>query len=640
MHTFISADIMFIFVVAIESSHAGNGSVENHAGHVDVVGGASTSSSSASVTANSSGLGSSLLNSSASVSLGSASTSLGAASTSFGSASILDGSASTSGGSASTSGGSASSTLKPSSSRIGTTSTVASGSGISVDADAPNVDPEGKWHSYAELMHESYPAKSKVVYLKAFKLFEKFLKSRNQWEPEVVPTELQVLNYFFYLRNELKWAPTTLWSTYARINAVMIRVYGTSLKSYCRVANVLKSYDSGHSVKQASIFTPQQIEDFISDPELSSKYWLVRKVVALVGYFGGFRNIELKSLKFENCELDSMGYWFSFQRSKQRGRLEATTICIPRRQHDWVPVVSDSSRTALDFDPASLIDLYLAELQSDFGCARDELTGDFFRATHGEKGQKFTRLTLGKNTIGRVGVQVATELCLARPDTFTGHCWRRSCGTSASDSGVNVTTLMGMMGWSSPKTAMVYVKKSRTTSLQMSLYLANVQRQNCAKPFPRGPLEEREVVRKSQVQTSHSLPKCALKSSKSLRGCPKIVADQCSEAVTDSGHAVKDEADSFSTQELIQDAESDCIEEVENESTSILERSDGVDVIPCSTVSPVSVSGVEGLERVSERGDSLSGMVSSVDPQLSSILQNLNNSGNLTIHFHFDRSNK
>ena len=617
----------------VESSHARNGSAENHVGQVgDVVGGPSTSSTSfASDTANSSGLGSSLLNGSASTSINSASTSIASASTSIAVASTSD--------------GSTSSTSVPSSSHVGTTSTAASGSSISVGPDGANVDPEGKWHSFADLMHESYPAKSKVVYLKAFKLFEKFLKSRNQWVPEVVPTELQVLNYFFYLRNELKWAPTTLWSTYARINAVMIRVYGTSLKSYCRVANVLKSYDSGHSVKQASIFTPQQIEDFISDPELSSKYWLVRKVVALVGYFGGFRNIELKSLKFENCELDSMGYWFSFQRSKQRGRLEATTICIPRRQHDWVPVVSDSSRTALDFDPASLIDLYLAELQSDFGCARDELTGDFFRATHGEKGQKFTRLTLGKNTIGRVGVQVATELCLARPDTFTGHCWRRSCGTSASDSGVNVTTLMGMMGWSSPKTAMVYVKKSRTTSLQMSLYLANVQRQNCAKPFPRGPLEEREVVRKSQVQTSHSLPKCALKFSKSLRACPKAVGDQSSEVVTGSGRValvetVKDEVDSFSTQDLIQDAESDCIEEVENESSSILERSDGVEVIPCNTVSPVSVSGVEGLESVSERGNSLSGMVGSVDPQLSSILQNLNNSGNLTIHFHFDRNNK
>ena len=254
--------------------------------------------------------------------------------------------------------------------------------------------------------------------MKAFKLFEKFLKTRNQWELNTCPTDLQVLNYFHHLRHDLKWAPTTLWSTYARINAVMKRLYGVSLNSYTRVGDILKSYDSGHKVKRAGIFTPQQIEDFVTDPELSSKYWLVRKVVCLVGYYGGFRNIELKSLKFENCECDSMGYWFLFDRSKQRGRLEATSICVPRRQPDWIPVVADSSRVGLDFDPASLIDLYLAELQSDLLCSREELKGDFFRATHGTKGQKFTKLTLGKNTIGRVGVQVATELCLPRPETF------------------------------------------------------------------------------------------------------------------------------------------------------------------------------------------------------------------------------
>ena len=424
-------------------------------------------------------------------------------------------------------------------------------------APEANLIPEGNWLSYLDLMNESYPAKSKVVYLKAFKLFEKFLKAKNQWQPDVVPSELQVLNYFYYLRHELRWAPTTLWSTYARVNAVMIRVYGVSLKSYARVANVLKSYDSGHTVKQASIFTPQQIEDFVSDPELSSKYWLVRKVVALIGYFGGFRNIELKSLKFENCKLDSMGYWFSFQRSKQRGRLEHSSICVPRRQVDWIPVVSDSSRTALDFDPASLIDLYLAECQADFGCSRDELKGDFFRATHGEKGLKFTRLTLGKNTIGKVGVQAATELCLPNPENFTGHCWRRSCGTSASDSGVNVTTLMGMMGWSSPKTAMVYVKKSRTTSLQMSLYLANVQRRNCSKPFPKSPLEVRQVIRQSQGQSSNLVPQiAAVKASKKARGCSKIISAKSSNNVSSRSVTVlKEEEQTFSTQELIEDAE-------------------------------------------------------------------------------------
>ena len=515
-------------------------------------------------------------------------------------------------------------------------------------ASEANLVPEGNWLSYLDLMNESYPAKSKVVYLKAFKLFEKFLKSKNQWQPDVVPSELQVLNYFYYLRHELRWAPTTLWSTYARVNAVMIRVYGVSLKSYARVANVLKSYDSGHTVKQASIFTPQQIEDFVSDPELSSKYWLVRKVVALIGYFGGFRNIELKSLKFENCELDSMGYWFSFQRSKQRGRLEHSSICVPRRQVDWIPVVSDSSRTALDFDPASLIDLYLAECQADFGCSRDELKGDFFRATHGEKGLKFTRLTLGKNTIGKVGVQAATELCLPNPENFTGHCWRRSCGTSASDSGVNVTTLMGMMGWSSPKTAMVYVKKSRTTSLQMSLYLANVQRRNCSKPFPKSPLEIRQVIRQSQGQASNLVPQiAAVKTSKKARGGSKTI-ESSKNVSSRLGSVLKEEEQTFSTQELIQDAE---IEFKEDSSSQLSDQANTLEDVSHKSVLTVRESVGEkesrgenvnesvegGSSGVISMGNGVNGLVAEYDSRASNILQNLSNAGNLTIHFHFDR---
>jgi len=495
-------------------------------------------------------------------------------------------------------------------------------------SEEPAVTVEGKWLSYADLMGESYPAKSKVVYLKAFKLFEKYLKSKNQWEANTVPSDLHVLNYFHHLRNDLKQAPTTLWSTYARINAVMKRVYGVSLNSYSRVADVLKSYDSGHVVKQAGIFTPQQIEDFISDPQLSSKYWLVRKVVCLVGYYGGFRNVELKSLKFENVEHDSMGYWFSFSRAKQRGRVENTTICIPRRQADWIPVVSDSSRMGLDFDPASLIDLYLAEIENDFQCSRDELKGDFFRATHGMKGQKFTQLTLGKNTIGKVGVQVATELCLPRPEIYTGHCWRRSCGTSASDSGVNVTTLMSMMGWSNPKTAMVYVKKSRMTSLSLSLYLANVQRSNCPNPFPRSSIEKNEIAKKVLGQKVSSV-----KGSRDVveNVVGRVNSSQELSLVQPSSVLKEEELEiDLATQELIREIEAE-------------EKAQKVE--ECSVLGADAGRGESVLEKESrggisigeDRGSSISNQFSVVDPRLSGFLHNLQNSGNMTIHFHFDK---
>jgi len=126
------------------------------------------------------------------------------------------------------------------------------------EADADS-NSEGNWLTYAELMMDSYPAKSKINYLKAFKSFERFLKSKKQFVPNAAPTEIQILNYFHYLKFEKNLAPTTLWSTYSRVNACVKRLYGFSLKNFVRVSDVLKSYESGYKVKKASIFTPQEV---------------------------------------------------------------------------------------------------------------------------------------------------------------------------------------------------------------------------------------------------------------------------------------------------------------------------------------------------------------------------------------------
>jgi len=128
-----------------------------------------------------------------------------------------------------------------------------------VEAENEATVSEGKWLTYSELMMDSYPSKSKVIYLKAYKNFERYLKSQNKFVPNTRPTELQVLNYFHYLRNEKKFAPTTLWSTYARVNACVKRIHGFSLKSFVSVSDCLKSYESGYKVKKASVFTPGEV---------------------------------------------------------------------------------------------------------------------------------------------------------------------------------------------------------------------------------------------------------------------------------------------------------------------------------------------------------------------------------------------
>ncbi len=87
---------------------------------------------------------------------------------------------------------------------------------------ASPVGAAGKnWMSFESLMEETYPSKSKEIYLSEFRDFELFLKSENQYAPNVVPTETMLLNYFRYLKTVKRWVATSIWSQYSRINGVL-----------------------------------------------------------------------------------------------------------------------------------------------------------------------------------------------------------------------------------------------------------------------------------------------------------------------------------------------------------------------------------------------------------------------------------
>jgi hypothetical protein len=107
-------------------------------------------------------------------------------------------------------------------------------------------------------MEETYPSKSKSVYLAAYAKFEQYMKVQKQFEPNVVPDETCILNYFHHLKVDLKWASTSIWSQYSRINAVFKRRFRTSLKIYPSITDLLKLYEVGHRVKKSSVFSPQQ----------------------------------------------------------------------------------------------------------------------------------------------------------------------------------------------------------------------------------------------------------------------------------------------------------------------------------------------------------------------------------------------
>jgi site-specific recombinase XerD len=91
----------------------------------------------------------------------------------------------------------------------------------------------------------------------------------------------------------------------------------------------LKSCQSGERVKKAAVFTLRELEEFIQNRDFSNKYWMVRKAVIAVAYFGGHRTCELRSLNLEDLEFTDEGAIVTFERAKQRKCPEDSKYLIP-----------------------------------------------------------------------------------------------------------------------------------------------------------------------------------------------------------------------------------------------------------------------------------------------------------------------
>ena len=94
---------------------------------------------------------------------------------------------------------------------------------------------------------------------------------------ERMPTEDEFADYFRSLRLEKKLSSSTMWTTYSIVNAVVKGKYGKRLQNYLRLTTLLKSFDTD-TKKKAAVFEMEELGAFVASQELSTPYWLVRKV--------------------------------------------------------------------------------------------------------------------------------------------------------------------------------------------------------------------------------------------------------------------------------------------------------------------------------------------------------------------------
>ena len=165
---------------------------------------------------------------------------------------------------------------------------------------------------------KSIKQKSRTTYERAWMRFRNHFKCSDEFESRM-PTEEEFLSYFGFLRKEKQHSSSSLWTIFSMLNSVCKGKYEIPLQTYPRLRCIIKSYDVDIK-KKAYTFTNEEIAEFVQNESLSGAYWLVRKAIVILTYFGGLRHAEVMSLTLENICCDPEGLNIFHQRGNKKAR--------------------------------------------------------------------------------------------------------------------------------------------------------------------------------------------------------------------------------------------------------------------------------------------------------------------------------
>ena len=159
-----------------------------------------------------------------------------------------------------------------------------------------------------KLKQNSLPKHSQKVYQKRYDDFILWLKEKNT----SLISENTILAYFQALSSQ--YAPTTLWNVYSCLRLMLLLQKNIDLKSYPLLTDYLWKNKSDHQKKKATIFTKDQIYQFLI--EILTKEYLMKKLILLIAINGALRRSELRALQFEDISLVENELIINIQQSK------------------------------------------------------------------------------------------------------------------------------------------------------------------------------------------------------------------------------------------------------------------------------------------------------------------------------------
>lgn len=111
--------------------------------------------------------------------------------------------------------------------------------------------------------NESLPLKSSKLYSQTYDTFNKWKLANKMEEGDF--SEDTFLAYFRFLSNKKNRVPTSLWQVYSMLKSMVKKKNKINIEQYSDLHGYLSAKSKGYEPQKASVFTDEQIGEFISN---------------------------------------------------------------------------------------------------------------------------------------------------------------------------------------------------------------------------------------------------------------------------------------------------------------------------------------------------------------------------------------
>jgi integrase len=316
------------------------------------------------------------------------------------------------------------------------------------DNEKETMEDSSNWldQEIAKAVKVMLPKASKEHYERTY---EKFNNWRKEKKLEGKTSEKEVFAYLFHMMESGKWqSPGTIWSKFSMLKTMILSQEGLDIKETAmnnKIQTWLKRLSAPHKVKQANMFTKEEVSRYLKEAPAS---YLDHKLILLVGIYTGLRCDTISRLEWRHIDMaNSKVHIFVDYDSKTDQGANGT----------WFSFPSNSADPALD--PFLLFSKYKVMLEKkDTKLTNGRLWLRIIQEKDGT--YKVTRQVRGKEWISDVPKKVAEYLKLPDAEKYTGHSFRRTCAQWAVNAGMTETQLQHHFGWKSSSMITKYSRSS------------------------------------------------------------------------------------------------------------------------------------------------------------------------------------